>query len=386
MSNSVSTRVWRESVQTKTRRLLLVKIADNVNNDGFGFAGNDYLAENTLISVRQVQRLIDQIQSTGELYVRPGNGRTKKNATLITIGLDHAGIKNRLETYFEMSPEQAENVTLSILKGRQDYVTLLQSRKGDISKPERVTKSTGKGDISSVPKGDEAASEAVTSSVTVLTGNTLTGNQKTLAPIASAPVPPVESKPVDPPIPELPDPPKGKAWVSSSEFGTQYAHLVKASNVDRSRALCKASIRHRSRCTPTLGARQPCPDCLTALSEPKVTERWPQYGALMVLVRKYAFAGDAALSEIAGRRTKALLTLYPDCQPDEFERFAEQWPPGLNFPSNDDSLPTSFGLWRAKQRGSTTENSERRTEGVLGDGQPKTQYYIPGPGPFVRVR
>src|SRR5689334_3155922 len=117
MSGPVTTRVWRESLQAKVKPmhgkvnlLVLVKIADNVNDDGYGWAGNTYLAENCHLTERQIQRLVDELQDSGELYVRPGNGRGQKNATLITVGLDHPTIKSRLVRYFEMSPLDAENV------------------------------------------------------------------------------------------------------------------------------------------------------------------------------------------------------------------------------------------------------------------------------------
>jgi len=207
LSNSVSTRVWRGSGHTKTKLLLLVKIADNVNNDAVGFAGRKYLAKNTRISVRQVQRLIDQIQETGELYVRPGNGRGNETLALITIGLNHEGIKRRLIDYFEMSPFDAENVSLSIMQ------------KGDIFKQKRETKSTKKGDIVERKSG-----------TTVLTSNTLTSNTKTLAVEVQPPADPIPPKvdPIDPEPPMLKEvfktPSKVPAKISPAKL-PQYGDL-----------------------------------------------------------------------------------------------------------------------------------------------------------------
>jgi hypothetical protein len=134
MSNAVLTRVWTQSKQIKNHRLLLVALADGVNDHGVGFHGLRYLSEKVLLSERQTKRLKDDLESWGEIYVRNGNGRGKETLYLVCTGLDESQITFALETHFEMEPENAKNVTLSIVEKR---VTFLN---------ERVTKSNIKGD------------------------------------------------------------------------------------------------------------------------------------------------------------------------------------------------------------------------------------------------
>lgn len=304
MSNSVSTRVWRESGHTKTKLLLLVKIADNVSNDGVGFAGRKYLAKNVRISERQVQRLIDQVQETGELYVRPGNGRGNETLSLITIGLDQIAIKQRLIDYFEMSPFEAENVSLSIIQ------------KGDIFKQQRETKTTIKGDI------------AKRKTRTTINQNTLTRiqeNTKTPADIPQTP------DPIPPLTPEVPDtssaeppvlkvvpkaPPKVPAKGSPAKQPRQYGDMFVLVN------------RYAFKAQQTTFFRD-----LTGKATKALLREYPE----LLPPEFICFAED-------WKKKKGT----PD------------------FPSGEKSLPKSFGLWRQDQKGVKNAIVSRGLENLRG--------------------
>jgi len=144
MSNAVLTRVWTQSKQIKNHRLLLVALADGVNDHGVGFHGIEFLAEKVLLSERQTRRIRDDLEASGEIYVQLGNGRGNKTQYLVCTGLDASEIQTSLAMYFEMDMPTAENVTLSIVEKRGTFFNSLTKR---------GTKSNIKGDKKRV-KGD----------------------------------------------------------------------------------------------------------------------------------------------------------------------------------------------------------------------------------------
>lgn len=142
MSNAVLTRVWTQSKQIKNHRLLLVALADGVNDQGIGFHGTRFLAEKVLLSERQTKRLRDDLIEAGDVYVQSGDGRGNLTCYLVCTGMEEKDIQSALtDTPFEMNTDDAKNVTLSIVEKR---VTFLN---------ERVTKSNEKGDKKRI-KGD----------------------------------------------------------------------------------------------------------------------------------------------------------------------------------------------------------------------------------------
>jgi len=71
--------VWKRSKQKGSKRLLLLAIADNANEDGTAWPGLDHLAGKTLLSRRHVSRLISELDGTDELAVVWGGGRGTAN-------------------------------------------------------------------------------------------------------------------------------------------------------------------------------------------------------------------------------------------------------------------------------------------------------------------
>lgn len=95
---------------------------------------------------------------------------------------------------------------------------------------------------------------------------------------------------------------------------------------------------------------------------PVKTKQPPQYGDMFVLVNRYAFKASKQplFMDLTGKVTKALLRVYPDAMPAEFECFAKDWKGkrgSPDFPSGEQSLPKNFGLWRETRKGVTDANN-----------------------------
>jgi hypothetical protein len=68
MSVRVSTAIWQHSESTLGARLTLLRIADNANDSGWAFPGEETLATETRQSQRNVRRCIRWLEEHGELF------------------------------------------------------------------------------------------------------------------------------------------------------------------------------------------------------------------------------------------------------------------------------------------------------------------------------
>lgn len=140
-------------------RLLLLCIAEHANSHGYAEPGNECLARETKISVRQVQRLISTLEYHGLLtIIRPGNGRG--HPRLLRLAFAPATLSKRVTTpapsddseFRKGDTEPQERVTPPAPPTDPEPV------KGDNEVSERVTTDALKGDNASTPtplKGDK---------------------------------------------------------------------------------------------------------------------------------------------------------------------------------------------------------------------------------------
>lgn len=112
-------RVWKTSTQKGNALLTLLAIADIADDDGLAWPGINFLAGKVRISERQIQRLLPQIEASGELHINKGGGRRKTNLYTVVLPKD-----DNLSPY---------------------------TLKGDIQGKERVTSEVVKGDIAMSP-------------------------------------------------------------------------------------------------------------------------------------------------------------------------------------------------------------------------------------------
>lgn len=155
MSMEIMTRVWECSKQKGTPLLLMLAIADNANHEGVAFPGVPYLARKTRMSERQVQRVLQTLDDSGELAVVWSAGRKNTNIYYVLVGTDTVQLTKLLLEIEEIRKERAKNgdkmTPLSNPKpaANGDKMSPLNEKKGDIS--------GGKGDIFSA-NGDIAMS------------------------------------------------------------------------------------------------------------------------------------------------------------------------------------------------------------------------------------
>ncbi len=110
MSIKVMTRVWEHSKQKASNLLLLIALADNANDEGICWPGLEYLHKKIRMSRRQTQRLIDKLETCGEIYTNQGgSGRGDRTRYLVTSGLNVAQIRHALATYFELDAQAVDD-------------------------------------------------------------------------------------------------------------------------------------------------------------------------------------------------------------------------------------------------------------------------------------
>lgn len=129
-------------------RLLLMVIAEHANNDGFASPGNDCLAAESTISLRQIQRIIPQLVDDGLLEIAEagnGRGRIRQIKLLFPPAIILKGDKS---SHPLDSERVTNNVTLSAKKGD------IKGDKRVTFERERVTFEPIKGDMAPEVEGD----------------------------------------------------------------------------------------------------------------------------------------------------------------------------------------------------------------------------------------
>lgn len=86
MSIAVMTRVWSHSQQKGSALLLLLAVADAANDDGYAFPGIAHLARKTRMSERNVMRLIQKCEESGELRVQRQANKVNRYWVTVTEG------------------------------------------------------------------------------------------------------------------------------------------------------------------------------------------------------------------------------------------------------------------------------------------------------------
>ena len=69
MANKVLTYVWEHSKQKGSALLMLIAMADQSNDHGVCFPATDTLAKKCRVTRRQAQRLVDQLEASGEIII-----------------------------------------------------------------------------------------------------------------------------------------------------------------------------------------------------------------------------------------------------------------------------------------------------------------------------
>jgi hypothetical protein len=72
MAIKYSSKIWRETNQQGTRRLVLLALADYANDQGMAWPSIASLAQKCRLSERQTQRILRILEKDGEIIIRKG--------------------------------------------------------------------------------------------------------------------------------------------------------------------------------------------------------------------------------------------------------------------------------------------------------------------------
>ena len=104
MSIQWMNRVWQSAPVQGNLLLLLLKLADNANEDGVCFPGRSYLARSCRVSERTIPRLVQYLEVAGQIAVRRQVGRSNRNRYYLLIGRADTE-KSRILAFCGYSPE-----------------------------------------------------------------------------------------------------------------------------------------------------------------------------------------------------------------------------------------------------------------------------------------
>lgn len=103
-----------DTPMSPTEKLVMLVIADNVNNDGIGYPSASYLIEGTCLAERTIRAIIKQLSDAD----RPGGRlltvekRSRKNGSsapnLITVEIDHLTWTGPRTSYFVDKRQQLQ--------------------------------------------------------------------------------------------------------------------------------------------------------------------------------------------------------------------------------------------------------------------------------------
>ena len=184
MANKILSYVWEHSKQKGSALLMLVAMADQSNDHGVCFPATDTLAKKCRVTRRQAQRLVDQLEASGELII-----------------------------YNRYDPEHPEhfysNIYVVVVPGIEPA---LPEIKGECRKRQRVYSDTGV-TIARSQRGDMTTRSSDASDTTIVTPVTLHSDAH-----VTEIVTPVTPEPLlDPHIPQKAVAPKNSAN-ASGEF------------------------------------------------------------------------------------------------------------------------------------------------------------------------
>ena len=112
MSIKIITSVWDKSQHKGNNLLALLALADNANDDGYCWPGLDNIAQRTRVSRQTAIRCIARLEETAELFV--SHNRRHGNKYLVIVNCNDEHIKNALEKYFKMTPEDIQQALYAI--------------------------------------------------------------------------------------------------------------------------------------------------------------------------------------------------------------------------------------------------------------------------------
>ena len=108
------TRVIDTSKNKGSKLLLLIMLADAANDNGYCWPGIQRLSQQTRMSTRQVQRMLQDLSKDGEIFIETRKGGIKNNRYWVICGLDIEQKREIANQIIEKYPDLGDDILSSL--------------------------------------------------------------------------------------------------------------------------------------------------------------------------------------------------------------------------------------------------------------------------------
>lgn len=112
MSNDVTAPAWKTKLKSSPAKTVLVRLAESANEDGFGYPSIKHICEQTELSKRQVQRVLQVFQEIGLVAKGPG-GMGPKGPYKYSFQINMSMLQKDLCVSFRMAFLKAQGKSIS---------------------------------------------------------------------------------------------------------------------------------------------------------------------------------------------------------------------------------------------------------------------------------
>jgi hypothetical protein len=137
MSTTISTRVWKKSKHSGNALVLLLKLADNANDDGYCWPSIEYISEHMNVSTRTVIRLTMKLEECGDLFVM--HSRRTGNQYIVRTGMTDAEFAASLKKHFGFDDQKISDILLCDTSVSSDVTLSVSSDVTSVSQEPSVT-------------------------------------------------------------------------------------------------------------------------------------------------------------------------------------------------------------------------------------------------------
>lgn len=120
MSISIMTVVWKASQHKEAALLAMLALADMANDDGYCWPSVEKLAERCRVEPRSINRIINRLEASGEIYIERGGGAGRTNQYIVTVGMDVETMVRSLMHYCGYTRAQATEIAATHLAKNPD--------------------------------------------------------------------------------------------------------------------------------------------------------------------------------------------------------------------------------------------------------------------------
>lgn len=133
MSIKIMSRVWEQSKQGGSQLLLLLAIADNANDSGYAWPGQEYLAKKIRMNRRSIPRLTKKLEDARELFINDRSDKGKSIQYIVTTGMTWADFANSLQAHLKYNDEKCADIYPWFYKGGDDKLSTPEGEGVDIA-------------------------------------------------------------------------------------------------------------------------------------------------------------------------------------------------------------------------------------------------------------